>query len=81
MERVKAMTDRVTDDAAASDGWENVRFALSTVILSTTTFFCLSPAMAGDRIVTSQDEHRMGERDTREDAVRLATVEEEGDRP
>lgn len=75
------MSDRVTDDAAASDGWENVRFALSTVILSATTFFCLSPAMAEVRIVTSQGEHRMGDGDTREDAVRLATVEEEGDRP
>jgi hypothetical protein len=32
-----------------------------------------SPASAEIRIVTSQGEHRMGDRDTREDAVRLAT--------
>ena len=32
-----------------------------------------SPAVAELRVVTAQGEHRMGDRDTREDAVRLAT--------
>lgn len=32
-----------------------------------------SPAFAELRVVTAQGEHRMGDRDTREDAVRLAT--------
>lgn len=37
------------------------------------TLLLASPAIAEFRVVTAQGEHRMGERDTREDAVRLAT--------
>lgn len=36
-------------------------------------FSVLSPACAEIRIVNAQGEHRMGDRDTREDAIRLAT--------
>ncbi|MGQ0667951.1 MAG: hypothetical protein ACT4O4_13040 [Nitrospiraceae bacterium] len=35
--------------------------------------FITSPALAEVRVVTAQGEYRMGDRDTREDAVRLAT--------
>jgi hypothetical protein len=79
-ERVKAMPDGVTDDAAASDHWEDVHIILSVSLFTITMLFCALPAIAEIRIVTSQGEHRMGDRDTREDAVRLATVEEERDR-
>ncbi len=37
------------------------------------TFMADSPALAEIRIVNAQGEHRMGNRDTREDAIRLAT--------
>ncbi|MGH7228718.1 MAG: hypothetical protein ACREIH_05820 [Nitrospiraceae bacterium] len=36
-------------------------------------FLLLDPAHADVRVVTVQGEHRMGDRDTREDAIRLAT--------
>lgn len=36
-------------------------------------FFLLPPAFAEPRVVNAQGEHRMGNRDTREDAIRLAT--------
>jgi hypothetical protein len=36
-------------------------------------FLIVSPAFAELRVVTAQGEYRMGDRDTREDAVRLAT--------
>ena len=36
-------------------------------------FSILSPAFAEPRVVNAQGEHRMGNRDTREDAIRLAT--------
>jgi len=37
------------------------------------TFLLLDPAHADVRVATAQGEHRMGDRDTREDAIRLAT--------
>ncbi len=37
------------------------------------TFLLLDPAHADVRVVTAQGEYRMGDRDTREDAIRLAT--------
>jgi uncharacterized membrane protein YgcG len=67
------MPDGVTNDAAASDHWEDVPIILSAILLTITTLFCALPAIAEIRIVTSQGEYRMGDRDTREDAVRLAT--------
>jgi uncharacterized membrane protein YgcG len=67
------MPDGVTDDAAASDHWEDVHIILSVSLFTITMLFCALPAIAEIRIVTSQGEHRMGDRDTREDAVRLAT--------
>ncbi|HEX9154788.1 MAG TPA: hypothetical protein VF819_04440 [Nitrospira sp.] len=71
------MPDGVTGDAAASNQWEDAPItlpaALLTITLTITTLFCASPAIAEIRVVTSQGEHRMGDRDTREDAVRLAT--------
>lgn len=36
-------------------------------------FFAISPARAEIRVVNAQGEHRLGDRDTREDAIRLAT--------
>ncbi|MFO0698867.1 MAG: hypothetical protein U0236_06535 [Nitrospira sp.] len=36
-------------------------------------FFASSPARAEIRVVNAQGEHRLGDRDTREDAIRLAT--------
>ncbi|HMS85320.1 MAG TPA: hypothetical protein PKD12_16885 [Nitrospira sp.] len=36
-------------------------------------FFAISPARAEIRVVNAQGEHRLGDHDTREDAIRLAT--------
>lgn len=49
------------------------RLLLSFLLVSFATLYSFSPASAEVRVVTSQGEHRMGDRDTREDAVRLAT--------
>lgn len=49
-------------------------FRVFTLLL--VTFFVpvvTSPALAEVRVVNAQGEHRMGDRDTREDAIRLAT--------
>ena len=44
-----------------------------TIFLALTAFITASPAFADIRVVNAQGEHRMGNRDTREDAIRLAT--------
>lgn len=46
---------------------------LIVLFLALATFMADSPALAEIRIVNAQGEHRMGNRDTREDAIRLAT--------
>src|SRR5262245_33961003 len=38
-----------------------------------TAFLAAAPALADIRVVNAHGEHRMGDRDTREDAIRLAT--------
>lgn len=43
------------------------------LLITLTRLFCVLPAMAKIRVVTSQGKHRMGDRDTNEDEVRLAT--------
>lgn len=45
----------------------------SSFLLIATLFQMVSPAEAEVRVVTAQGEYRMGNRDTREDAIRLAT--------
>ena len=43
-----------------------------TLVLAA-SFWVASPAFGEVRVVNAQGEHRMGDRDTREDAIRLAT--------
>lgn len=44
-----------------------------TLFLVLAAFLAAAPAFADIRVVNAQGEHRMGNRDTREDAIRLAT--------
>ena len=46
---------------------------LSSLLLIATQFQMALPAQAEIRVVTAQGEYRMGDRDTREDAIRMAT--------
>lgn len=46
---------------------------LSFLFIIAAGFLAFSPARAEIRVVNAQGEHRMGDRDTREDAIRLAT--------
>lgn len=55
----------------ASQRLSQVFFSL--LLLSPTLFQMASPAEAEVRVVTAQGEYRMGDRDTREDAIRMAT--------
>lgn len=43
------------------------------LFLTLAVFITVAPALADIRVVNAQGEHRMGDRDTREDAIRLAT--------
>ncbi|MBS0183659.1 MAG: hypothetical protein JSS39_14815 [Nitrospira sp.] len=43
------------------------------IVLALAAFMAPSPSLAEIRVVNAQGEHRMGNRDTREDAIRLAT--------
>ena len=43
------------------------------LLLSLAAYIATAPALADIRVVNAQGEHRMGNRDTREDAIRLAT--------
>ena len=43
------------------------------LFLAVSAFMAATPALADIRVVNAQGEHRMGNRDTREDAIRLAT--------
>jgi hypothetical protein len=49
------------------------RLLVSFLLIITAGFCVLSPAVAEIRVVNAQGEHRLGDRDTREDAIRLAT--------
>lgn len=70
------MAGRTTARVApvASESFHRLPHSFSLLITAIATLLCLSPASAEIRVVASQGEHRMGDRDTREDAVRLATV-------
>ena len=46
---------------------------LSSLLLIATQLQMALPAQAEIRVVTAQGEYRMGDRDTREDAIRMAT--------
>jgi hypothetical protein len=50
-----------------------VPFPIGLIALAASGLAALPPALAEVRVVASQGEHRMGDRDTREDAVRIAT--------
>ena len=43
------------------------------LLLALAAFIAAAPALADIRVVNAPGEHRMGNRDTREDAIRLAT--------
>ena len=43
------------------------------LLVALAAFTAVAPALADIRVVNAQGEHRMGNRDTREDAIRLAT--------
>jgi hypothetical protein len=43
------------------------------LFLALAVFLTAAPALADIRVVNAQGEHRMGDRDTREDAIRIAT--------
>lgn len=43
------------------------------LLLALAAFIAAAPALADIRVVNAQGEHRMGNRDIREDAIRLAT--------
>jgi uncharacterized membrane protein YgcG len=69
-ERVKATAGHT---ACSGDRRER-RHPLSFLLLTVSSVFCFSfPALAEVRVVTAQGEYRMSDRDTKEDAVRLAT--------
>lgn len=67
------MPDRFNGHTAASRLSCGIRLPFSLLLFTATMAYSLSPAFAEVRVVTSQGEYRMGDRDTREDAVRLAT--------
>jgi uncharacterized membrane protein YgcG len=71
--KVKAMPDRFTGHAATSTLSGNFRFFFSITLFVVVTLYPFSMSLAEIRQVSSQGEYRMGDRDTREDAVRLAT--------
>lgn len=63
-----------SNQQAAAPTLPRRRPLLRGLLLLPVTLFCLSSqSFAEIRVVTAQGEHRMGNRDTREDAVRLAT--------
>jgi uncharacterized membrane protein YgcG len=70
------MPGRSDQQPAAPDSRPNTyltNLLLSSLLSLAATFLTTSPAWAEVRIVNAQGEHRMGDRDTREDAIRLAT--------
>jgi len=67
------MPDRFTGHATAPTPAGDFRFFFSITLLVVVTLYPFSMSLAEIRQITSQGEYRMGDRDTREDAVRLAT--------
>ncbi len=56
-----------------ADACSVLRCSLFCSLVCVAGLFSASPAFADIRVVNAQGEHRMGDRDTREDAIRLAT--------
>ena len=67
------MPDRFTDSPPASNTHHRHSLRSILLLLAVTTLGFSAPAFGEVRVVTAQGQHRMGDRDTREDAVRLAT--------
>jgi hypothetical protein len=72
-ERVKAMVARSGQQAASLVSQRLFQVFFSLFLLPATLVQMASPAEAEVRMVTAQGEYRMGDRDTREDAIRMAT--------
>jgi uncharacterized membrane protein YgcG len=72
--KVIAMLRTPTDRISSPPRWSSAALQIFT-LLAVALFVPVlpSPALAEVRIVNAQGEHRMGDRDTREDAIRLAT--------
>jgi hypothetical protein len=75
LERMTNMPDRPCSSTAASRPPTTGRLPPSlTIFLAFPILWCIGgPASAEVRVVSSQGEFRMGDRDTRQDAMRLAT--------
>jgi hypothetical protein len=67
------MPDRFNSPTAASQLRRIIRLSCLPLFFTITMVDALSPVFAEIRVVTSQGQYRMGDRDTKEDAVRLAT--------
>lgn len=67
------MPDEFTDHHSPSKAHPPPSLFPTLLLLTVTTLGFAATARAEIRIVTAQGQHRMGDRDTREDAVRLAT--------
>lgn len=74
MEGVKAMPDRFTGIPSGSRFLSSAVLCFALIFFQTIAIVCaFTSASAEVRVVTSRGEYRMGDRDTKEDAVRLAT--------
>ncbi|SPP64832.1 hypothetical protein [Nitrospira lenta] len=73
MERVKAMPAQSGQQAIPPVSQQRPHIVLSALLLIATQLSMALPAQAEIRVVTAQGEYRMGDRDTREDAIRMAT--------
>lgn len=67
------MRGRSDQETAARETLCHLRLACWLLFVPYPAYFFVPSAQAEVRVVTAQGEHRMGDRDTREDAVRLAT--------
>src|SRR5574342_267634 len=67
------MPDEFTDHHSPSKAHPPPSLFPTLLLLTVTTLGFAATARAEIRIVTAQGQHRMGDRDTREDAIRLAT--------
>ncbi|NGZ10323.1 MAG: hypothetical protein CV088_13195 [Nitrospira sp. LK70] len=57
----------------AYTSYRPIAYRPRALFLALAAFLTAAPALADIRVVNAQGEHRMGNRDTREDAIRLAT--------
>lgn len=67
------LDQRVHHDVACLEPRASIHLLLWLLLFAMLTMGTCRPAIAEIRIVTSQGEYRMGDRDTKEDAIRLAT--------